>query len=86
MKKEPEDIWIEKAETLRKSKKFEESIKLLDRARGFKEEKKGADYWYQRGVALTEVRKYEEALGCFDKDLELNKPSFQSSLRLPHIF
>lgn len=44
MKKEPEDIWLEKADDLRKSKKFEESIKLLDRARDFKEEKRGADY------------------------------------------
>ena len=78
MKREPEDIWIEKAEDLKKSKKFEESIKLLDRARGFKEEKRGADYWFQRGIALTEVRKYEEALECFDKDIELNKPTFCS--------
>ena len=78
MIKEPEDIWLEKAADLKKSKKFEESIKLLDRARSFKEEKRGADYWYKRGMALTEVRKYEEALECYDKDLELNKSSFET--------
>jgi protein O-GlcNAc transferase len=78
MKKEPEDIWLEKAENLKKSKKFEESIKLLDRARDFKEEKRGVNYWFQRGIALTEVRKYEEAIDCFEKDLKLNKPSFET--------
>ena len=40
MNREPEDIWLDKAEDLKKSKKFEESIKLIDRARDFKEEKK----------------------------------------------
>lgn len=67
-----------KANELIKEKKFEEALKIMDEIQQIKEEQKSPDFWYVRGLRLCDVGEYEQALECFDKDLTLNRKSFNA--------
>lgn len=66
----------EKAEELKKDKKFEESLKFTDKALAVEKEAKSADYWYKRGRRFSEIGEYENALDCYEKDLVVHDKSY----------
>ncbi len=66
----------EKAEKLKKSKKFEDALKLTDKAMAVEKETRASDYWYKRGMRFSEIGEYEQALDCYEKDLDLHEKSY----------
>ena len=76
--KDISSYFSKKAEKLKSERKFEEAIRLTDKAREIKEEEKSDDYWYKRAIHCCEVGEYEEAIECLDKDLTLHKKSYET--------
>ena len=68
---EPDDFWKNKAETLKKSGKFEEALKAYDKAAKIENGKKQSDSWYQKAISFSEIGDYEKALECLENDLNL---------------
>lgn len=68
----------EKAEKLKKERKFEEAIQITDKAKEIKESEKSSDFWYKRAIQCCELGEYEEAIECLDKDLEHHKKSYET--------
>ena len=56
----------EKAEKLKKERKFEEAIQITDKAKEIKESEKSSDFWYKRAVQCCELGEYEEAIDCYN--------------------
>lgn len=75
---EPEEHWTKKAEEFKKTGKFEEAIKMLDKVQEVKREEKGDDFWYNKAVHYCEIGEYEEAKNALEKNLELNKKKYDS--------
>ncbi len=76
--KDISSFYLKKSEKLKKAKKFEESLKLTDKAVQIKGEEKSDDFWYKRAMNLREIGEYEDAIECLDKDLTIHKQSCES--------
>ena len=76
--KDISSFYLKKSEKLKKAKKFEESLKLTDKAAQIKGEEKSDDFWYKRAMNLREIGEYEDAIECLDKDLTIHKQSCES--------
>lgn len=63
-------LFSKKAKELKEERKFEESLKLLDKALEIKNEEKLEDFWFRRGVRHCELGEFEQSLQCFDNDME----------------
>ena len=71
------DSMYDEVENLTKKRNFEDAIKKMDEMNEvYKHQDK--DYWFKRGQYLLESNNYSEAIECFDKDLELNKKSYNT--------
>ncbi len=66
----------EKAEKLKKDRKFEEALKLTDKVQEIQKEQRDSDYWYKRGMRFAELGEYEKALDCYNKDLTIHEKSY----------
>lgn len=71
-------FFTDRANDLKKEKKFEEALKFIDEAQKIKEDQKSPDFWYMRGIRLCEFGEYEKALECFDNDLILHEKSYKT--------
>ena len=71
-------FFYKKAEELKKARKFEEALELIDEANKIKDEEKSIDFWYKRGIRFFNFGEYEKALDCFDKDLTLHQKSYET--------
>ena len=71
-------FYLKKSEKLKKAKKFEESLKLTDKAAQIKGEEKSDDFWYKRAVNLRDIGEYENAIECLDKDLTIHSKSCET--------
>ena len=76
--KDISSFYTKKAEELKKARKFEEALKLNDKATQIKEEEKSDYFWYKRAVHLLEFEEYEDAKKCLDKDLSVHKKSYET--------
>ena len=76
--KDISSFYLKKSEKLKKAKKFEESLKLTDKAAQIKGEEKSDYFWYKRAINLREIGEYEDAIECLDKDLTIHKQSCES--------
>ena len=76
--KDISSFYLKKSEKLKKAKKFEESLKLTDKAAQIKGEEKSDDFWYKRAVNLRDIGEYEDAIECLDKDLTIHTKSCES--------
>lgn len=74
----PDEFWKNKAELLKKSGKFEEALMAYDKASKYERGKEKSDSWYQKARAFSEIGNYEKAMECLEKELKLNKPSFDT--------
>lgn len=75
---EPKEFWLKKIKDLKKTKNFEDAIKYTEKIKGIEETKNQPDFWYKNGLAYSEIKEYEKALSCFEKDLNLNQPTFET--------
>jgi len=76
-----EDIplyYDKKAVELKKVRKFEEALKLADKAKAIKDEEKSEDFWYKKAVHCQEFGEYEDAIECLDKEVLVHSPSFET--------
>ncbi|RJQ23087.1 tetratricopeptide repeat protein [Candidatus Parcubacteria bacterium] len=71
-------FFYKRADELKKARKFEEALKIMDEANKIKNEEKSPDFWYKRGIRFCEFGEYEKALDCFDKDLRLRQKSYET--------
>jgi len=76
--KDISSFYAKKSEELKKEKKFEEALKFSDKAAEIKEEEKSEYFWYKRAIRLREFGEYEDAVNCLDKDLSVNKKSYDT--------
>ena len=70
---DPVEFWRKKAEVCRKSGKFEEALKYLNKALEFEGARKKEKFWYKKALALFETGEYEESIKCLDKELQVSK-------------
>lgn len=75
---EPKEHWALKADEFKKSGKFEEAIKMLDKIEEVKREEKEDDFWHKKAIHYCEIGEYEQAKDALDKDLEINQKSYDS--------
>lgn len=75
---EPKKVWLEKIEEFKKNKNFEECLKYASKIKDLDDARNKPEFWYKKGVAHIEIQDFKNALLCFDKDLELNKPNFET--------
>jgi tetratricopeptide (TPR) repeat protein len=73
-----DSFFFKRADELKKARRFEEALKLVDEANKIKEEEKSPDFWYKRGLRFCEFGEYEKALDYFDKDLLLHQKSYKT--------
>ncbi|AFS81053.1 hypothetical protein NKOR_05850 [Candidatus Nitrosopumilus koreensis AR1] len=71
-------FYAKKAEKLKKDKKFEEALKLTNKATQIKQEEESENFWYSRAVHCCELGEYEDAVNCLDKDLSVHKKSYET--------
>lgn len=71
-------FYAKKAAELKKDKKFEEALRLSDRATQIKQEEKSENFWYMRAVHCCELGEYEDAVECLDKDITMHKKSYET--------
>ena len=83
---DPKEHWAEKAEELKKNRKFEEAIKMLDKVQEVKREEKEDNFWYKKAINYCEIGEYEQAKDTLEKDLEINQKSFDSFFLMGKIF
>ena len=82
---EPKEHWASKAEELKKNRKFEEAIEILDKVKELEKEEKEEDYWYKKAENYCEIGEYEKAKDALDKDLEIHRKSFRTFFLLGKI-
>lgn len=75
---EPTKFWLRKAEESKKANKIDEALEYLDKARKLEYAKNTVNFWYSLGTAYSEIKQFEKAMECFDKELELNTPNFET--------
>ena len=75
---EPREHWIVKADQLKKSGKFEEAIKILDKVQEIEKEQKDIDYWYKKAQHYCEIGEYEQAKEALYKNLETNSKKYET--------
>ena len=84
--KDPQEHWGQKAENLKKSGKFEEAIKIFDKVKGIKDQEKDPNYWNKKAIHCCDIGEFEQAKNALEKDLEINKKSFDSYFLMGKIF
>ena len=75
---DPKEFWLKKAEELKKLKKIEKALECLEQVKLIDESKNKPNFWYTQGLSYFQMEEYPNALQCYDHDLKLNKPSFET--------
>ena len=75
---EPKEFWLKKAEEFKKLKKVDEALECVNKVKEIDDAKNKPYFWYKKGIAYSEIGEYDKALECFDKNLEQNKPNFET--------
>ena len=75
---EPKEHWISKVEQLKKSRNFEEAIKILDKVQEIEKEENNENFWYKKAINYVEIGEYENAKEALEKDLEINPKSYDT--------
>ncbi len=83
---EPIDYWNSKAEEAKKAGRFEEAVKIFDKVKDMKKEKKEGDFWYKKAIIFCEMGEYEKAKEALSKDLEVNQKSYETFFLFGKIF
>jgi len=81
----PKEHWESKAEQLKKERKFEEAVEILDKVKDIVKSDTSENYWYQKANNLYEIGEYEQAKDALFKDLEVNKKSYDTFFLLGKI-
>jgi len=82
---DPKEHWATKAEELKKARKFEEAVGILNKVQEIEKEEKADDFWYRKAIQYCDLGEYEEAIVALDKDLEINKKSYETFFLLGKI-
>ena len=75
---DPKEHWALKADEFKKSGKFEEAIKMLDKVNEVEREEKDFDHWYKKAIHFCEIGEYVPAKNALEKDLETKQKSYDS--------
>ncbi|MDH3611271.1 MAG: tetratricopeptide repeat protein [Nitrosopumilus sp.] len=75
---DPKEHWTKKAEEYKKDGKFEEAIKMLDKANEIKKEEKDPDYWFKKAIHFCDIGQYQSAKNALEKDLETKQKNYDS--------
>lgn len=67
-----------KAKEFKEAGKIEHALTLLSKAAMIESGRKPENYWRDNGICFCEIGRYEEAIECFDKDIELNRESYET--------
>ena len=81
----PKEHWKSKATELKKERKFEEIVEVLDKVREIEKADASKDYWYKKACNLYEIGEYEKAKDALINDLEVNKKSYETFFLLAKI-
>ena len=83
--KEPQEFWSQKANELKKERKFEEAVKVLDKVKSIKSHDKDDNFWYKKAIHFFEIKEFEQAKNALDNHLEKKGNSFDSFLLMGKI-
>ena len=75
---DPKEYWAKKAEELKKDRKFEEAVGILDKVQKIEKEEGADDFWYKKATHSYELGEYEQAINELSKDLETNQKSYDT--------
>ena len=75
---DPKEHWATKAEELKKDRRFEEAVGILDKVQEIKKEERADNFWYKKAIHSCDLGEYEQAVEEVRKDLETNQKSFES--------
>lgn len=75
---EPREFWLKKIEEFKKKRDFEECLKYQNKIKELDDASNKPEFWYVKGLAYCEIQEFDKALQCFDKDLDLNEPNFDT--------
>jgi len=82
----PKKHWENKAEDLKKERKFEEAVEILDKVKEVEHDERSNDFWYKKAVHCCEIGEYEQAKDALFKDLEINENQHKTLFLLGKIF
>ena len=82
---DPKEYWESKAEELKKTGKFEEAIKIMDKIQEIEKEEKQDDFWNKKAIHYCEIGEYEQAKDAIYKDLERDHKSYDTFFLLGKI-
>jgi len=74
--KEPQDFWAQKAKDLKRERKFEEAVKILDKVKMIKEQEKDENFWYRKAIHFYEISEFDQAKFALKKNLEKHSQSY----------
>lgn len=73
---DPKEHWESKAAELKKERKFEEIVEVLDKVKEIEKAETSKDFWYKKACNLYEIGEYEKAKDALLHDLEVNKKNY----------
>lgn len=76
--KEPQEFWSQKANELKKERKFEEAVKVLDKVKSIKSHEKDDNFWYKKAVHFFEIKEFDQSKNALDNHLEKKAQSYDS--------
>jgi len=82
---DPKEHWETKAQELKKDRKFEEAVGILDKVQELEKEEKADDFWYKKAIHYCEIGEYEQGIDALYKDLEINQKSYETFFLLGKI-
>ncbi|WP_353929739.1 tetratricopeptide repeat protein [Okeanomitos corallinicola TIOX110] len=76
LKKDSEEIWVNRGNALIALHRYEEALESYDKAIAIRPNKNEA--WYNRGNALSALRRYQEAVKSYDEAIVINPEKFET--------
>lgn len=76
VKKDSEEIWVNRGNALIALHRYEEALKSYDQAIAIRPNKNEA--WYNRGNALSALRRYQEAVKSYDEAIAIDPKKFEA--------
>ena len=82
---DPKEHWKSKAAELKKERRFEEAVEILDKVKHVEKTETSKNYWYEQANNLYEIGEYEQAKDALFKDLEVNRKNYDTFFLLGKI-
>jgi tetratricopeptide (TPR) repeat protein len=82
---DPKEHWKSKAEELKKERRFEEAVEILDKVKLVEKTETSENFWYEKANNLYEIGEYEQAKDALLKDLEVNRKNYETFFLLGKI-